>query len=64
MDEEENDGSNSEIRFIAMELMKLAQKTGKSFDEVAREYMENACRLQKMIAGGGKRKVRRSRARE
>jgi hypothetical protein len=46
----ENSG-NSEMRYIALELMKLAQKSGRSFDEVAREYIENAARLAEMIAG-------------
>ena len=64
MDEEENDGgSNSEIRFIALELMNLAQKSGKTFDQVALEYMENACKLQKLIATSDS-KPRKSKARE
>ena len=50
--EEENDyAANQEIRYISLELMKLAQKSGKGFDEVAREYMENTMKLQKLISG-------------
>jgi hypothetical protein len=43
--------ANAEMRYIALELMKIAQKSGRSFEEVAREYLENAELLQKMIAG-------------
>jgi hypothetical protein len=54
MEDEGNDGAaaaNSEVRYIALELMKLAQQSGRSFREVADEYLENACRLQEMISG-------------
>ncbi|MEM2137985.1 MAG: hypothetical protein QW568_02765 [Candidatus Anstonellaceae archaeon] len=52
MEEEQGDyAANQEIRFIALELMKLAQKSGKSFDEVAREYMDNTIKLQMLISG-------------
>ena len=53
--EGEEDGldnsSNSEIRYITLELMKLAQKSGRSFEQVADEFMLNAERLQEMISG-------------
>ena len=53
--EGEEDGldgsSNSEIRYIALELMKLAAKSGRGFEEVAAEYIANAERLQEMISG-------------
>jgi len=54
MDSEDDEGysANSEMRYIALELMKLAQKSGKSFEQVASEYMENTARLQEMIIGG------------
>lgn len=65
MEEEENDlGANSEIRYISLELMKLAQKSGKAFDEVAQEYLENTCRLQKMIAAGGTSRPQKKKMRE
>jgi len=53
MDSEDDEGysANSEMRYISLELMKLAQKSGKSFREVAREYMENTALLQEMIMG-------------
>ena len=53
MEEEEDRtvAANSEIRFIALELMKLAAKSGRSFDEVAAEYMKNAEKLSSMITG-------------
>ena len=53
MEHEENDESaaNSEMRYITLELMKLAQKSGRSFADVAGEYLKNAHKLQRMIAG-------------
>ena len=52
-DEENTSAANSEIRFITLELMKLAQQSGRQFEEVAQEYMKNTVRLQKMISGEG-----------
>ncbi|MCX8194778.1 MAG: hypothetical protein N3G22_01580 [Candidatus Micrarchaeota archaeon] len=46
---ESESAANSEIRFITLELMKLAQRSGKTFDEVAAEYMRNAEKLQLML---------------
>jgi hypothetical protein len=52
---EEDDGAgiaaNSEIRYIALELMKIAQKSGRKFEDVAGEYMRNAEILAGMISG-------------
>ena len=48
---DEGNGANSEMRYISLELMKLAQKSGKTFEQVAKEYMENTARLQEMILG-------------
>ena len=55
MEEEEDNTSaaNSEIRFITLELMKLSQQSRRSFEEVAREYLENGERLQAMLQRGG-----------
>jgi len=65
MDDEENEGqmaANSEIRFISLELMKLAQKSGKSFEQMAEEYLENTCRLQELLFGSnGSSKTRAKR---
>ncbi|NYZ75011.1 hypothetical protein H0O03_01985 [Candidatus Micrarchaeota archaeon] len=38
---------NSEVRFIALELMKISALTGKSFHDVANEFCENALQLKK-----------------
>ena len=53
MEEEEElpSTANSEIRFITLELMRLAQKSGRSFDEVAVEFIGNTMKMQDMIAG-------------
>ena len=53
MDIEDDDSlsANSEMRYISLELMKLAQKSGRSFREVAAEYMKNTEMLQEMIMG-------------
>jgi len=53
---EEETSSNSEMRFISLELMKLAQSSGKSFKKVAREYIKNTCSLQRMLSGTGTKK--------
>ncbi|HIH19404.1 TPA: hypothetical protein HA225_05520 [Candidatus Micrarchaeota archaeon] len=51
-DEEKESAANSEIRFLTLELMKLAHKSGKSFEEVARKYLENGERLHSMLKQG------------
>ena len=53
MEEEEElpSTANSEIRFITLELMRLAQKSGRSFDDVAVEFIGNTMKMQDMIAG-------------
>ena len=53
MDIEDDDSlsANSEMRYISLELMKLAQKSGRSFRDVAAEYMKNTEMLQDMIMG-------------
>ncbi|VVC01609.1 Uncharacterised protein [uncultured archaeon] len=60
--EEEDSGANSEMRYIALELMKLAQKSGKTFRQVAKEYMGNTCYLQKLISSEAEARPRRGRA--
>ena len=50
-DDERLLAANSELRYIALELMKIAQKSGRSFSEVAGEYMQNVERLATMISG-------------
>jgi hypothetical protein len=53
MDSEDDEAisANSEMRYISLELMKLAQKSGKTFEQVAAEYIANTSRLQEMIIG-------------
>ena len=53
MDSEDDEagGANSEMRYISLELMKLAQKSGKTFQQVAAEYIANTALLQDMIIG-------------
>lgn len=41
--------TNSELRFITLELMKLAEKRGATFKEIAKEYVENVLMMQKLI---------------
>jgi len=60
-DDERAVAANSEIRFIALELMKLAAKSGRSFDEVAAEYMRNAEKLACMITGEESLPVKKAR---
>jgi hypothetical protein len=43
--------ANSEIRFITLELMRLAQKSGRNFDEVAEEFIRNTVHMQDLITG-------------
>ena len=50
-EDDEAYSANSEMRYISLELMKLAQKSGRTFEQVAREYMENTELLQEMIMG-------------
>lgn len=40
---------NSELRFLTVELMKIALERGKSFDEVLAEYFSNAYKLKRKI---------------
>jgi len=65
MEEEEElpSTANSEIRFITLELMRLAQKSGRSFDEVAVEFIGNTMKMQDMIAGAAEGDLPSSKAR-
>lgn len=60
-DDERQVAANSEIRFIALELMKIALKSGRSFEEVASEYMKNAEKLSALISGEERAAVRKAR---
>ncbi len=41
---------NSEIRFLTLELMKIAAVEGKTFSEVLKEFTSNAIKLKKTMA--------------
>ncbi|MEM3555818.1 MAG: hypothetical protein QXF56_03830 [Candidatus Micrarchaeia archaeon] len=60
MYDEEIASINSEMRFITLELMKLAQKKKKSFREVAREFIKNVYCLEGMIKESGVRSAIKS----
>jgi len=49
MYDEEIASINSEMRFITLELMKIAQERKKSFKEVAREFISNVYCLDRMV---------------
>ena len=49
MDEEELGSINVEIRYITLELMKIAEKRGKPFDLIAEEFVGNVKTLHKTI---------------
>lgn len=60
LNEDEIASINSEMRFITLELMKLAQQKRKSFREVAREFISNTYALDRMIKKNGVRRTVRS----
>lgn len=41
--------ANSEVRIIALELMKMAAKKRKTFAQVAKEYIQNVYMLRRML---------------
>ena len=41
--------ANSELRFLTVELMKMALERGKSFEDVLDEYFSNAYKLKRKI---------------
>ncbi len=43
--------ANSELRLIALELMKLAARKRKTFAQVAKEYIKNVYLLRQMLDG-------------
>lgn len=44
-------GANSELRLIALELMKMAKKSRRSFRSVAGDYIRNVYLLRQMLEG-------------
>jgi hypothetical protein len=49
MYEDEIVSVNSEIRYISLELMKIASREKRSFKEIAEEYVENVYFMHSMI---------------
>lgn len=50
MDEEEVASVNSEIRFMVLELMKLAARKGTTFDDELEEFVANAYKLHSALS--------------
>ncbi len=50
VDEEDLASINSELRFLSLELMKIATERNVSFDEILKEYIKNTFKLQKTLA--------------
>ncbi|MFP3950396.1 MAG: hypothetical protein ACLFUZ_04900 [Candidatus Micrarchaeia archaeon] len=48
-EEEESFTANSELRYITLELMRLAEKRNIPFEQMAEEYIQNTFRLKKLI---------------
>ncbi len=48
-EEDEPYAANSELRYITLELMRIAEKKGTTFDEMASDYVENTFKLKKLI---------------
>jgi len=61
MYDEEVASINSEMRFITLELMKLAHKKKKNFREVANEFILNVYTLDKLIKESGVKRSIKSR---
>ena len=52
--EDWEESSNSELRYLTLELMKLAVRQKKSFEEIAREYIRNVYLLKSLIEREGR----------
>lgn len=52
--EEEKAGANSELRYLALELTKIAVKGKRPFKAVATEYVQNVYELQNVLKGGSR----------
>ncbi len=46
---DDEDSINSEIRYITIELMKIAAQRGITFEEAARDFLKNATFLKRLI---------------
>ncbi|MDD5022808.1 MAG: hypothetical protein PHU63_01440 [Candidatus ainarchaeum sp.] len=47
--EEELQSTNTELRFITLELMKIAERRKTSFREIAKEYVQNVHFMQRTV---------------
>ncbi len=50
--EDDSSSSNSELRYLTLELMKLAIKKNRTFEQISQEYVENVFLLQTLIENG------------
>lgn len=57
MDEDEVAQINSEMRYMTLELMKIASKKRKPFSHVASEFVQNVYRLKHAIKAGSRKKA-------
>ncbi|MDD5317278.1 MAG: hypothetical protein PHF51_00940 [Candidatus ainarchaeum sp.] len=64
MDEDELAQVNAEMRFITLELMKIASKRRAPFREVANEFVENVYTLKRAIRHNAFSRARRHAKRE
>ncbi|MBS3069418.1 hypothetical protein J4441_03580 [Candidatus Micrarchaeota archaeon] len=48
--EEERGSANSELRFITLDLMKIAQRRKMAFEKVAQEFVSNVYSLEQMLS--------------
>jgi hypothetical protein len=48
-EDDEPYAANSELRYITLELMRLAEKRNISFEQMAQEYVKNTFHLKKLI---------------
>ncbi|MCK4319201.1 hypothetical protein KAW38_01365 [Candidatus Micrarchaeota archaeon] len=47
--EDDSSSANSELRYLTLELMKLAVKENRTFKQISQEYVENVFLLQTLI---------------
>ncbi|MFH1447716.1 MAG: hypothetical protein ABIG39_02535 [Candidatus Micrarchaeota archaeon] len=64
MYEDELVSANSEVRYISLELMKIACKEKRSFKEVAHEFVDNVYYIHMLIKDGNRSIVNRKATRK
>ena len=60
MNDEDAASANAEMRYIALELMKIAADRGQGFEELADEFISNVNRLDSLIRSRSKRKLKQN----